>query len=149
MNVFYVSALHWFHSVPVGSTWKHPRWCLLWQQLFVILYAFGQCYCTHSFFLFCVNWLLGLSRSRWLHLFPGGSNSFQVVVLTSSSWFEVVPTYISLFLVSVRTLQDMYAAILLFLKVEIIVVVSVLFHLNETRFSKSYFNNRQIDYLHL
>ena len=73
---------------------------------------------SYEFLVFSVNSLLSLSRSRWFHLVPGGSNSFKVV-LACSSWFQVVSTYFSLFLVLVCTLQDTCAAFLLFLSVKI------------------------------
>ena len=46
-------------------------------------------------------------------------------------------------------MESEYCKVSLVLVVEVVVVVSLLFHLNETRFSESYFNNRKIDYLHL
>ena len=46
-------------------------------------------------------------------------------------------------------MESEYCKVSLVLVVEVVVVVSILFHLNETRFSESYFNNRKIDYLHL
>ena len=47
-------------------------------------------------------------------------------------------------------MESEYCKVSLVLVIQVVVVVvSLLFHLNETRFSESYFNNRKIDYLHL
>ena len=46
-------------------------------------------------------------------------------------------------------MESEYCKVSAVLVVDMVVVVSLLFHLNETRFSESYFNNRKIDYLHL
>ena len=87
INLFFVSACYWFHSVPGGSTCKNE------MVLFVTI-AIAKCCIilfnaiTHTVYSYKLSCFF-VSVCCWVYLVPCGFNSFQVVSVSPNS-FQLV-----------------------------------------------------------